>query len=600
MPSITTWTRLEPNAAGAAPADTLQARLYDPLWLLTRQWQLGEFQGDDAGTPLSAVLRGNCAGLTRYRSGPAATQPVQGEPYDVRNVPLETLVERERVRPRPLSTAPERLQPAAEAGQQFLRLLAREPFGSRYHAAFIATFPLPILSEEQRTAAGRDSLRFLDVMAGRVPNGTTLAAAVRKPTLPAGLGIEPVHQTAVRHACDLFLRWYDQLFSEPSGDALNNQAWSSERMEYAFCTAAPTSADPSAGETVLTAREYYGGTLDWYDFDLSPSASLGAAADRAAGKNPLPIVRTVIPAPVTYRGMPSPRWWEFEDSAVDFGGIETEPEDFARLLLVEFAVTYGNDWFVIPVELPVGSLCQIQSLVVADTFGVRTLIPSIGASTHPAASSWRMFTQSIDSTAGAALSSRHRPDALFLAPTLLRTIEGKPLEEVLFLRDEMANLAWGVERLAEGLSGRSVNRREAYLEAQSRSASTGQAEEQKHLTWRLATEVPDYWIPLVPVQQKAGESAIVFRRGATLRQDGSIRPQTAQSHVLLPDPTEKLDIYEEELPREGLRITRSYQYSNWLDGSHLLWIGRRKQPGRGEGSSGLQFDVAEKKEGGNS
>jgi len=129
---------------------------------------------------------------------------------------------------------------------------------------------------------------------------------------------------------------------------------------------------------------------------VNPATSLGAAADGVAGRNPLPIVRTVIPAPVSYRGMPSPRWWEFEDNAVDFGAIEVEPEDLARMLLVEFAITYGNDWFVIPVDLPVGSLRQIQSLVVTDTFGVRTLIPSIGASTHPAASSWRMFRQSVD------------------------------------------------------------------------------------------------------------------------------------------------------------------------------------------------------------
>jgi len=89
----------------------------------------------------------------------------------------------------------------------------------------------------------------------------------------------------------------------------------------------------------------------------------------------------------------------------------------------------------------------------------------------------------------------------------MRTIEGKPIEEVLFLRDEMANLAWGVERLAEGLSGRSVNRREAYLEAQHlRDQPAQPATEQDMLTWRLATEVPDYWIPLIPVQKKTGES----------------------------------------------------------------------------------------------
>ena len=28
------------------------------------------------------------------------------------------------------------------------------------------------------------------------------------------------------------------------------------------------------------------------------------------------------------------------------------------MLLVEFAITYGSDWFVIPVDLPVGSICR--------------------------------------------------------------------------------------------------------------------------------------------------------------------------------------------------------------------------------------------------
>ena len=31
--------------------------------------------------------------------------------------------------------------------------------------------------------------------------------------------------------------------------------------------------------------------------------------------------------------------------------------------------------------------------------------------------------------------------------------------------------------------------------------------------------------------------------------------------------------------------------ARWFDGNPLLWIGRRKTIGRGEGSSGLRFDV---------
>jgi hypothetical protein len=44
-------------------------------------------------------------------------------------------------------------------------------------------------------------------------------------------------------------------------------------MEYAFSTAAPTLGDEGTGtaETVLTAAEYYGGTLDWYDLDVNPA-----------------------------------------------------------------------------------------------------------------------------------------------------------------------------------------------------------------------------------------------------------------------------------------------------------------------------------------
>lgn len=73
--------------------------------------------------------------------------------------------------------------------------------------------------------------------------------------------------------------------------------------------------------------------------------------------------------------------------------------------------------------------------------------------------------------------------------------------------------------------------------------------------------------------------------------EGAIEPQG-----LIFDPRHELLLRgDEEVPREGARVTRSYQYSRWIDGSTYLWIGRRKRPGRGEGSSGLRFDVVEPK-----
>jgi hypothetical protein len=51
-----------------------------------------------------------------------------------------------------------------------------------------------------------------------------------------------------------------------------------------------------------------------------------------------------------------------------------------------------------------------------------------------------------------------------------------------------------------------------------------------------------------------------------------------------------LRIEEEEVPREGALVERSFQYARWYDGGRLLWLGRRKTFGRGESSSGLRFD----------
>src|SRR5262249_38284792 len=81
MPSITTWTRLEPRSRSAEMNTSLQARIYDPLWMLARQWQLGEFQGEDNGPPVIARWRAEAARLTRYYAGAIASNTKLGAPF---------------------------------------------------------------------------------------------------------------------------------------------------------------------------------------------------------------------------------------------------------------------------------------------------------------------------------------------------------------------------------------------------------------------------------------------------------------------------------------------------------------------------------------
>jgi len=49
-------------------------------------------------------------------------------------------------------------------------------------------------------------------------------------------------------------------------------------------------------------------------------------------------------------------------------------------------------------------------------------------------------------------------------------------------------------------------------------------------------------------------------------------------------------VHEEEVPRAGARVLESYRRTRARDGRVILWLGVRKQVGRGEGSSRLAFD----------
>ncbi len=584
MPSITSWTRLEPHCRNAEMDTSVQARVYDPLWMMARQWQVGEFQGEDSGTPAMARLRAESAQLTRYYSGAIAPNTRANAPlYDGSRVPLETLVERETIRPASNQIAPlEKLRLAAESGQHFLRLLEQQTLARNYREAFLRVYPFPALTTEQRATLDSDSRSFLELMMPRVPDGRRLAAAFRTSgnsnmVIDPALQIAPADVAEVEKAARLWLQWLETLFSEP---VAVNPSWLPERMEYGFSVGTRL----SDGERILTAQEYFDGSLDWFAFDVNAEVTLGGAADKAVTE----ITRTTIPAPVSFRGAPALRFWEFEDAQVDYSAIQTGPTDLPHLLLIEFANSYGNDWFVIPVELEVGTLCRTRSLVVTDTFGVRTLIKPNSESGAPH-SLWRMYQNSFLRGSGITSPASNQ---FFLPPTIVKNIEGKPLEEVLFLRDEMANLAWGVERVTESPMEQPLN---SYEAEQQRGAETNTTipPASEVPVYRLATTVPNYWVPLMPMQIDATTQAIRLVRGAVLKPDGSQQIVTAKGRILNPDPQQRLAIFEEEVPREGVRVTRNYQMTRWLDGSTHLWVGRRKEIGRGEGSSGLRFDTAE-------
>ena len=173
-------------------------------------------------------------------------------------------------------------------------------------------------------------------------------------------------------------------------------------------------------------------------------------------------------------------------------------------------------------------------------------------------------------------------DVFFLAPVVNQIVTSEPVEDVLMLRDEMANLAWAVERRYEGETGVAVERVEEMTRAMPERTAPGQ---DARLVYTLGTTVPPYWFPLVPEAQTPGDVRLRLEQMAN--RDASVQPRGR--FLVLGSPS----IPDADVPREGTRLLRDYALTRWTSGATFLWARRIRRVGRGEGSSGLRFDVAE-------
>lgn len=458
--SRTFWTRLEPDTRDPE-FNTMGAKIRDPTWMLTRQWQFGEFHGEDAGSPVIADLDYEREHLSRVRLGLDSGDTTR----DYRGKPLEAIVERE-----PMTTADDvspGLRTRVEAGQAFLRALdeAGVTDNGSYTAddfvdestgdgeEFLATEPdEPIDAEAQR---------FASLSAGRALDGHAIYERIvdktRKihesgdwrgvswPSQQSEIDTLPIPQSGsltkgLKQAFKNFVDHYADLFDEPESD--DSFPWQEDRLEYGFEVA----TGDQATETVFTAREYPGGHLDWYSFSLSDAgASLDAPQSGPDGKQ---LVETdtdeAVLSRAEFKGMPVPRFWEFEDGEVNLDDLPAGPDGLTKMLMTDFVFAHGNDWFVLPLDAPIGSFTRITDLTVTDNFGKQTAIEPVTTQTQ---GPWNMYMHE-----GGQSSSAAGP-GLFLPPTLDESVTSEPTERVYFARDQMANMAFAVEERVEGPTG---------------------------------------------------------------------------------------------------------------------------------------------------
>jgi hypothetical protein len=580
MIRTTIWQRLEPVTRTVEYDRALQAQVHDSLWLLGRQWQFGELEGEDAGSPVHVRAETSSAPLARFRAAGANA----AQPYDPGQMPLEILAEAE-------PAGPPTLRARADAGRRLVSML-------RAHGApatatdVVRKFPLtaPAATGAADPAAGVAD-RLASVLRGRLPDGIAAAAALRPtvrpagtaaPALPSSIAVPAAERAAALAAAGEFLNWVDAEL-QPAGRV---PAWVRERLEYRFAVAARA----AGGEVIFDAPEYRGGELDWHDLDVdgSSGATLGAAQG-GASPAPASTVTEVLAAPVVFPGMPTERFWELEDATVSLPSVQAAPEDLGRLALVEFATAFGNDWYLVPVHIRCGTVTDVVSFVVTDTFGEALLVQPTGAAAAgvPAGSRWSMFALSSRDGSGGAGT----PVARLVVPPAAAATEGAPIEDVLFARDEQANLVWAVERIVEGPDGRGRDRNDEWLPVAA-ALDPPPPPSPAPLAYRLMSAVAPHWIPFVAVHDSAGNRGVRLERAAMLRLDADPPVPVAPVGRVLEPETAHYAVFEEEVPREGVRISRVPALCRSVDGRTYLWTRRRRTIGRGEQSSGLAFDIA--------
>jgi len=559
MASITAWIRLEPRAREGSMARSLQAQVRDPLWMLTRQWQVGEFRGEDGGSPVQATMSVESQPLTNYQPG---FDPQAAVPLDT-HLPLEVHVERE-----PVTLG---LRGSVQLGLTFEQLVRTAGLPETIIHAFRAAYPIEAKVPDTEPP-DRVSRQFRALVAGRVTDGVALYAAYKATqagqTTPNPLPPE-AQSPGVPQVLQAFAGYRESLYSEPTHDS----AWQREQQEYAFEV---TSQVPNQAVS-LAAPEFPGGRLDWYDFTL-------AANGTTAQPTLAPTVATYnfLPIRVTFRGMPDARWWNFEDGQTDFGQLDAEHVDLAKMLVMEFALIYGNAWYEIPLPTQLGTLSRVTLLVVSDTFGQRTFIRPTESLNSPGQRPWSMFKIS----AGTAHS-----DFLFFPPTLGLFTDAPALDDVFFLRDEMAAMAWAVEHKVQGAMDAPLDGDESYHQRQDSGTAPGlgtSGQPGPAISYRLETTVPENWIPLVPIQ--APDLSLYFRRGTIVRPT----PQGLvhiPAHTVLLDPGRPFFVKDQTIPRDGREVKRSFRRTRWSDGSTYVWLARKSDVGSGPGWSGLAFDV---------
>ncbi|GGW37011.1 hypothetical protein [Arenibacter certesii] len=552
-PNIRNYNRIEGSPRSKNPNHNLKMEVRDPLWFLCRQWQFGEFQGEDAATAYQANIMG-------VHSVPEEITLHNGNKitYSI-DKPLEMVIEREDI--------DATLFLRAQMGRHLSKILKSKNI-AKYTKELQLEYPI----EVEVDADDYEGIYLEKAIGHLLPDGYLVYGAIIKNEFKSwyetNANIDVGHYDLLAKSADEFGAWFHRLYQQPGKD---ESAWVPEHLEYNFALDSKINADL---KRTLMADQYASGHLDWKDFDQKQSS---ATASDHPFSDPVEVVQTFIPAPLQFSGMPHPRLWQMEDGTTDFGALSASPTSIMNLLLAEYGLTYSNDWFVLPYELNINTICEVKGICITDVFGQHF---HIAPTVEDPEMDWQEFAQFHHTERDNATFNE---SIFYLVPAVGKLMESEDIEKVNLMRDEMSNMVWAIENTVPSAAGmgRVLKRNIPSL------SDFEPADEESKIRYVLGNTVPDNWIPFIPVHKKVPANVIPQE----IRLQRARMPQSsAAKSKLISEVQPVYFIEEQEVLSAGTIVTRNFQRTRWINGKTFLWLGRRKAAGRGEGSANLKFD----------
>ncbi len=653
-------SRIEPSTQDAKYGRALSFEVYDPLWILARQWQYGRFKGNDCGSIVTAKIRTEKKRLKTVKYGNGEERKFSAE------APLEYEVEKRDRRITPYI----RIVSAVHLTKKIKRNFAEN--ADEIIALFCDNYPLADFSksseggiEEIKVEQNTELKRLYSVYGKRIFDGYDALWGIVSGGFKNILKSKGMYSDDMQKVANAYREWfYRKYFPLSSAGRVNgNGCWSDEKLGYEVAVG---TCDGS-----YCAEDYDSGKLSWYSFDgenmeeafdsglefqfpinkghdseeqistsyikkdreksetikissgrmrrsrISQKHFImgeivgGEMLERTENKifkkdNPDAEIKMLsyLPVVADFPGAPSHRLWQCEGHNVRFGN-ETDFSFMANAVIMQYTSMYNHDWFLTPLEVEAGCVVDVTGIIVTDTFGERIFINKSAERNDNYAKEirfddrWALFSTSrMEAWNNNNFTSC---DGLLIAPTVLRNEESKPLEEVQFLRDEMANMLWGVETVIDNGCGGTWDGQEmstavlASIDEQNTKSDRVPADECEY-SYVLQNRVPLNWIPFIPRHIKGQAREIRFQRGRMpMFLNGkyeSVRPSTSllEARHDFDENIIPRFINEEEITGYGVKLVNTAQRTRWFLGETFNWTGYKTFISNTQANSGLMFD----------